>query len=73
MLTKDNLILMVISKQETLENGNKKFTINNYNKQPIMFIEENTDNKIGNRKLFKNKSTSFETNSKFLLPTIENA
>jgi hypothetical protein len=44
--------------------------VNNYKNQPLMSLEQNVEGKIGNRKLFKNDNSSFE--SKSLFPLVEN-
>jgi hypothetical protein len=70
IITNNNSISFVISQQITLTNGNKKFLVNNYKNQPLMSLEQNVEGKIGNRKLFKNDNSSFE--SKSLFPLVEN-
>jgi hypothetical protein len=70
VVTNNSSISIVISKQITLENGNKKFIVNNYENQPLMSLEQNTENKIGNRTQFKNVGKSFVTKSIF--PLVEN-
>jgi|MDTG01.2.fsa_nt_gb hypothetical protein len=72
VLTDNNSISVVISKELSLDNGNKKFIINNYKNEPMMSLEQNSENKIGNRELYKstNNITSFRTTSEF--PKIKN-
>ena len=67
IITNNNSISLVISKQITLTNGNKKFLVNNFKNQPLMSLEQNNEGKIGNRKLFKNDNSSFESKSLFPL------
>ena len=70
IVNNNNSISIVISKQISLVNGNKKFIISNFKNEPIMSLEQNTENMFGNRILFKNSTTSFEVSSS--LPVIEN-
>ena len=70
IVTSSNSLSIVISKQITLANGNKKFIVNNFKNEPLMSLEQNTESMIGNRVLFKNSGTSFEASS--TLPVIEN-
>ena len=70
MLFDNNSISIVISKQIPLVNGNKKFIVSNFKNEPIMSLEQNTENMFGNRILFKNSTTPFEVSSS--LPVIEN-